>query len=380
MIKILLVSSLYPTAQKPGYGIFVRNGENGLKENGFEIERAVIADTPSGLLHKIALYISFYARILFVGIFGRYDIIYGHFVSHICIPLYLISLVKKVKIVINIHGGDISVEGNVRKLIYRFILNPFIKKIFAAAALIISPSRHYKRILAARYKLENDKIFVSPSGGVDPAKFKPHDPLECRRKLSIAEDKFVIGYISRLEKNKGWRFFLEAAAKIKNSGVIKEVSFLAVGGGSQRAEFDEMVRAFGLEKEMTYIQKASHEELELFYGAMDLFIFPTLKESLGLVGIEAMACGRPVIGSRIGALGEYIIEGKNGFFFEMGDSEGLKDKIEYYYAMPPAGRKKITEAALKTASYFESKTVSNKLCEKLSVLLSRQSDERLNYL
>ncbi len=368
MIKMLLVSSLYPSAQKPGYGIFVQNCENGLKEHGFEIERAVIDATPSGLLHKIALYISFYARILYMGIFGRYDIIYGHFVSHICLPLYLISLVKKVKIVINIHGGDISVEGDIRKLIYHFILNPFIKKIFAAAALIISPSRHYKRILAARYKLENDKIFVSPSGGVDPLKFKPLDPLECRQKLSIAKDKFVIGYISRLEENKGWRFFLEAAAALKKSGVIKKVSFLAVGGGSQRAEFDETVLAFGLEKEITYIQKASHEELELFYGAMDLFIFPTLKESLGLVGIEAMACGRPVIGSRIGALGEYIVEGKNGFFFETGDSEELKKKIEYYYNLPADGRKKISEAALKTASYFESKAISNKLCAKLSAL------------
>jgi glycosyltransferase involved in cell wall biosynthesis len=368
MIKILLVSSLYPDAQKPGYGIFVQNCENNLKSNGFEIERAVIAGTPSGFLHKIALYISFYARILYMGFFGRHDIIYGHFVSHICIPLYLISLIKNVKIVINIHGGDISVEGGLRKLIYRLLLNPFIKKIFAKAALVIAPSRYYKKILTARYKLENDKIFVSPSGGVDAAKFKPLGRRECRNKLAIAEDNFVIGYISRLETNKGWRFFLEAAAALKKSGVINKLSFLAVGGGSQRAGFDETVRALGLEKEIKYIPKASHEELERFYGAMDLFIFPTLKESLGLVGIEAMACGLPVIGSRIGALCEYIIEGKNGFFFKTGDSEELKDKIEYYYKLPDDCREKIFEAALKTASYFDSKAVSNKLSAKLSAL------------
>lgn len=368
MIKMLLVSSLYPTTQKPGYGIFVQNCENNLKSNGFEIKRAVITGAPSCFLHKIALYISFYARILYMGFFGRYDIIYGHFVSHICIPLYLVSLAKKVKIVINIHGGDISVEGGLRKLIYRLLLNPFIKKIFAKAALVVAPSRYYKRILMSRYKLENDKIFVSPSGGVDAAKFKPAARLECKDKLAIAEDDFVIGYISRLETNKGWRFFLEAAAALKKSGVIDKLSFLVVGNGSQRAAFDETVRALGLEKEVKHIPNASHEELGCFYGAMDLFIFPTLKESLGLVGIEAMACGLPVIGSRIGALGEYIVEGRNGFFFEAGDAAGLKDKIELYYKLADVKREKMSEAALRTVSYFDSKTVSNKLGAKLSAL------------
>ncbi|OGM01170.1 MAG: hypothetical protein A2008_07395 [Candidatus Wallbacteria bacterium GWC2_49_35] len=368
MRKVLIVSSLYPTAANPGYGIFVKNCEDGLAENGFVTDHAVIGGSPSGWLHKLFLYAFFYARALYKGLFNDYDILYGHFVSHICLPLYLIALVRKPAMVINIHGSDILVEGGIRRFIYSYFLAPLIKKILRGASLVITPSRQYRKILASKFGVDGAKIFVSPSGGIDAQKFRALDKNECRRKLGLDEKEFVIGYVSRIEKNKGWQVLVEAVSDLKKTGAAGNFKALVVGKGSEVNKFKEKVSALGLEKEIMHIENTVRDELSTFYSASDIFIFPTLKESLGLVGIEAMACGAPVIGSRIEALGEYLIDGVTGFFFDAGSPSDLSEKITLYYKLSVEKKRKLSDNALKMAVSFDSKLTAKKLSEKFSTL------------
>ena len=376
MKKILLVSSLYPTEQSPGYGIFVKNCERGLIENGFKVDKAVIARTPSNILYKAALYLLFYFDILFKGFFSGSDLIYAHFISHSCLPLYLISLFREVKIAVNIHGGDVFPEGRIRKLAHRLFLKRLIAETLQKADLIITPSREYKRIAAERYGARRDKIFVSPSGGVKPETFAPADKKQCRKTLGIGENDFVAGYVSRLEESKGCGVLAEAAGIVKKSGGVGGITYMVVGNGSMRKNLDEATAGYGLEKEIIRFEKAEQEKLRYYYSAMDVFIFPTLKESLGLVGIEAMACGVPVIGSRLGALGEYIIEGRTGFFFNPGDAEDLASKIKSYYRLGPELRSKISDNAIKMAANFDSAAVACKLSQKFKQMLEAETNEK----
>lgn len=376
MKKMLLVSSLYPTEQSPGYGIFVKNCERGLIENGFEVDKAVIRRTPSGVFHKALLYLLFYVEILFKGLFSGSDLIYAHFISHSCMPLYLVSLFSGAKIVVNIHGGDILPEGRLRRLAHRLFLKRFVFAALRRADLIITPSREYKRIVIDSYKAAAGKIFVSPSGGVKLETFAPADKKQCRKKLGIGENDFVAGYVSRLEELKGCGVLAEAAGIVKKSAALSGLTYLVVGNGSLRKKIDETAAEYGMQNEFIRFERAEHENLRYFYSAMDVFIFPTLKESLGLVGIEAMACGVPVIGSRLGSLGEYIIEGRTGFFFNPGDAEDLASKIKLYYGLGPAQRSKMSENAIKMAANFDSAAAAGKLAQKFKSMFEAETNEK----
>ena len=95
-------------------------------------------------------------------------------------------------------------------------------------------------------------------------------------------------------------------------------------------------------------------------------IFPTmLYESLGLVGIEAMACGCPVIGSNIGCLHEYIKDGITGFLFESGNSHELAERITYFYKLTDEQRNTMRIQAVKTAHQYDSDEISRMLISKM---------------
>ena len=110
----------------------------------------------------------------------------------------------------------------------------------------------------------------------------------------------------------------------------------------------------------------THEQLSELYGTVDFMIFPTtLKESLGLVGVEALTCGCPVIGSNIGCLPEYIKNGYNGYLFECGNPEDLAAKIETYYHLDIDFQKLLRLNAYKSSRRYDSVIVAGKMIEVL---------------
>lgn len=108
-----------------------------------------------------------------------------------------------------------------------------------------------------------------------------------------------------------------------------------------RKRNDEKIRDLYLDNLIKYIGPIPYHSLPEIYCTLDLFIFPTcLEESLGLVGLEAMACEVPVIGSYIGGLKDYIKDKENGFFFTPGNAEELSNKIELYLSLSSSEKQK----------------------------------------
>ena len=97
-----------------------------------------------------------------------------------------------------------------------------------------------------------------------------------------------------------------------------------------------------------------------------MFIFPTaLNESLGLVGLEAMSCGLPVIASNIGAPSAYIKNGVNGFLYETNNVEDLVEKVLFYQQLSINEKIKMREDAILTAELYDSEKVSSSLYNQL---------------
>ena len=108
-----------------------------------------------------------------------------------------------------------------------------------------------------------------------------------------------------------------------------------------------------------YVGGVRQEELADYYNKMDVFVFPTkYEESLGLVGLEAMACGTPVIGSYLGGLTDYIVDGKNGFFFEVGNAVALADTLMKYIGLSESEKSTMRKnATLTSKKYANTKVV-----------------------
>jgi glycosyltransferase involved in cell wall biosynthesis len=361
-MKIFLVSNMYPSYKHPVYGIFVKNFKNNLEELGVEFNAiSIIRGRGKNVIIKIFKYIQLFLSVIYNGLFKKFDIIYVHYVNHSCIPVLFIKLIRpSCKIVLNVHGGDIFPENRLSK-----IFAIFSKYTFNCATLVVSPSNYYKDVLVSMFSLRYQDVFVSPSGGVDIRIFSSS---ESTKALNSSK---IFGYISRIDKNKGWDVLLNAIVILKDKLNKTNFKVIIVGDGAQRNEMLQFIDSHGISNVIEYKGMLPQNELPDIIHSLDAFIFPTTRkaESLGLVGLEAMACGVPVIGSKNGGLLDYLTDGVNGYFFEPGNPEDLVDKIIQYNRLTDNEVYLMRKNAINTAKEFDNRKISEQLYLRLSSIL-----------
>ncbi|WP_191560045.1 glycosyltransferase family 4 protein [Metabacillus idriensis] len=330
-MRIHLIANMYPSESAPNYGVFVQNTENILKEAGFQIDKTVMTKKTSKM-SKLVHYAIYYSKIIFKGLFNRYDFTYVHYASHNAIPLLLLKGLKKsTKIYTNVHGSDVVPEVPSQEKYQKWV-----KKLLARSNIVITPSNYYKELVSEKYHIDKDSIEVFPSGGVNSAVFYERDErLSALNELQLSTDYGYIGYVSRLDVGKGWDILLDSADELNKKAMLEKNKIIFVGDGKQKDAFISKVSEYGLNDKVVHFPLLPQKKLNAIYNSIDLFCFPTTRkgESLGLVGLEAMACGTPIIGSAIGGLLDYIEEGENGYFFEPGSSQELSAKIIKFYSL-----------------------------------------------
>lgn len=346
---------MYPSRKDAVYGTFVANfveQMNRFNKNGIT-DKIVLRGRDGGKLRKIYKYIRFYLAISYMLSFHRYDLIYVHTISYTILPIKWVSKWKKLPLIFNVHGGDVLTRSALAAKLKRQA-----KPIVEQAKMIVSPSHFFKQILLQEFSgLNTNQIFVSPSGGVDKSFFTTSHRQE--------NDVFTIGYVSRISEAKGWDTLLNAIHKLTNEGVACKL--IVAGRGKQPKEFRTMIENLKLTKVVNYLGPVPYSYLPNVYQKMDLFVFPTcLEESLGLVGLEAMATRTPIIGSRIGGLTDYITDGENGFFFTPGDTDDLTRAIRQYMQLSKEEKEQLTNNAYKTALQYESEFVGSELFNKIN--------------
>lgn len=357
-----MISNMYPSVKDPTYGTFVKIMTEGVsKRNKNGTTRLIaIRGRRKDMCRKILAYAQFYLSTLYCLLFHRYDLIYVHTITFPVIPLRIALLFKKLPLVFNVHGGDVIVNSRLKGWLKR-LARPILSK----AKLVVVPSGYFKGVVIDHFpEILEGNIFVSPSGGVSRYFFKKSE--DCSSCRDGDWNSLTIGYVSRIDFGKGWDTYLEAISRLRKAGF--ECRGIMAGVGAQVDRMLSLRHGLALDDVVEYCGAIPQERLwEDFYQHIDIFVFPTMRkaESLGLVGLEAMASRRYLFASDIGGPAEYIVDGVNGFLFSTGDSESLKDKIIQFMKMPPHQRGSMLESAAETAARYETELVNDELYAKL---------------
>lgn len=357
--NILLVSNMYPTKKHPVFGVFVKNTEILLNSlNLITKKKSVIYGRNSGL-KKIISYAKLYLKTFFYSFDKSIDIVLAHFPLQVSPVLLFLSYVINKKIVLNIHGSELNKSS---------IFSTYFTKLLGRSDLIIVPSNYYKSRLIEEYSAVANKIYVFPSGGVNFSVFKPLEKQPLREKYNLLPNGIYCSYISTIIEQKGWKVFFDASLIICEKD--SEILFLVVGNGPDEKEFKEKVISNNLSHRYKFFDRQAQLDLVNFYNCSDVFIFPTYRkeESLGLVGLEALACGIPVIGSKIGAITDYVIDKENGYLFKPKDAEDLAVQILNFKI--DRNRIDFKNNALENIKEYEDTIVANELAIKVKSLFN----------
>jgi D-inositol-3-phosphate glycosyltransferase len=175
-----------------------------------------------------------------------------------------------------------------------------------------------------RQRTRAEKICTIPPG-VDVDLFTARDRGICRAALEIPANERVVLFVGRVDPIKGIDTLLCTAAVLDRAGT--EATILFVGGdldadGEPTGPLREVVAEaskLNVVSRFRFVGSQPQERLPLFYGAADAVVVPSRYESFGLVAVEAMACGRPVVASRAGGLTFTVEDGTTGYLAQVGD-------------------------------------------------------------
>jgi D-inositol-3-phosphate glycosyltransferase len=191
------------------------------------------------------------------------------------------------------------------------------------------------------YDASPERVQVIPCG-VDLSLFRPVEKGTALKSLRLEPRPWLL-FVGRLEPIKGLDTLLRAMAILERDGgePTRRPSLIIIGGdrsvplssGTEK-EIRDQVAALGLRDRVFLMGARPQVDLPMFYSAAEALILPSRHESFGMVALEAMACGTPVIASRVGGLSYTIRDGLTGFTVTEGDAEALADRIRLVLGEP----------------------------------------------
>jgi D-inositol-3-phosphate glycosyltransferase len=207
---------------------------------------------------------------------------------------------------------------------------------------IIAPTEKEKEQLIRHYGASPERIGVVPCG-VNFEQFKPVNKESARQHLSFGNDDKIILFVGRIDPLKGIDKLIKAIPYLQN---IQGLRLVIIGGGehSQREieQLQELSCDLHIQDFVTFPGLIKHEQLPYFYSAADACIVPSYYESFGMVALESLACGTPVIATNVGNLKSVIRQGETGYVITDNAPHHLADKIALLLSRPGTD----TEAAL----------------------------------
>lgn len=189
------------------------------------------------------------------------------------------------------------------------------------ADAVIALTKDMKREIQ---KICNREIIVIPNG-IDLERFQNLSREEARNKLQIKADDKIIIFVGSLRPVKGVKYLIKAMKIVRQKE--PNARLILIGNGEEKQDLVKLTGDLNLGNLITFVGQIPNEKVPEYMAASNVFVLPSLSEGFPLVSLEAMACGLPIVVSRVCGLPEIVEDGKNGFLVESGNPEQIAEKV-----------------------------------------------------
>jgi PEP-CTERM/exosortase A-associated glycosyltransferase len=297
---------------------------------------------PAGALPRLSRRVPFARESTMMAALGRslrrllrtesFDLVHAHSPVLCGLPAVLVASARGIPMVYEVRGfwedgftGRWS--GGERAIRYR-LSRRLETLVFRRATAVVAISQHMVDEIASR-GIPQEKLFGVPNG-VDAQRFGPTPTdVEILERHAL-RGRPVVGFIGSFFHWEGLECLLDAMVHVRMR--LPEVRLLLIGGGDQEELLPQWISQRGLQDQVIVTGRVPHRDIMRYYSVMDVLVYPRVKNRMTdltppLKPLEAMAMGKPVVGSDVGGLRELLSEGKVGLLFKAGDSDELAQRL-----------------------------------------------------
>lgn len=250
-----------------------------------------------------------------------FEVLDAHFGYPTGVAAALLSMVLKCPFVVTLRGSELL---HARRDPARSLIAWALRR----AAAIVAVSDELRDLAV---QLGGDPArSTTISNGVDSSIFFMRDRRQSRRDLSLPEDGLLLLMVGHLIELKGHRHVIQALSRLRERGLnatLLIVGGAGSGGPSSEPQLRELASSLGLQDQVRFLGEANRDKLPLFMSAADVFCLASSREGWPNAVHEALACGTPVVATRVGSIAQLIPLESFGYIVPHGDAAALENKL-----------------------------------------------------
>jgi glycosyltransferase involved in cell wall biosynthesis len=232
-----------------------------------------------------------------------------------------------------------------------------------ASKLLCVNHAEYRRATSRYPGLDEGKLEIVHNP-VDSDQFFPMDKTQAKADLGLSTSQRYLLFVGRLHPHKGLPYLLEAFARVQPQ--FPDASLILIGTGPLENELHEWVRRQELQNVRFEGWVSSKDRLRTYHAASEFSVVSSLRESFCIAAAEAMACGRPVLGTKVDGLLEQVVDGENGFLVAPADSAALAAQMARMLGSPELCQSMGQRARHVVEQHFSDRAVSAQMARILS--------------
>jgi glycosyltransferase involved in cell wall biosynthesis len=247
------------------------------------------------------------------------DLIHGHWVIPAGMMAAIAGRLTHRPVVLSAHGSDVFVWA--AKHGFSALARATLKQ-----ALLCSANSRPVRDRLIELGMPPSRVPVIYETGVDPFRFRPDlDGGGVRKSIGLTCNHFVLLFLGNLTKGKGVDVLLTALSTVTRAH--PELRAIIAGGGPEREPLEQLASTLAIQDSVHFVGPVEPDQTHTLFAACDAFVLPSRSEGMGIVILEAMASGRPIIASEVGGVPDLIIDGTTGLLCPPDDSRALAGRI-----------------------------------------------------